>query len=414
MRLDKILLNEGLANKNQVDEALAYQKRYGGRLETHLFRFGYVDEERLLKALSLQLRCSSVKLSSLEIDIDTLKTIPPHLAWSRLVLPLEYNESRNILKVACENPNDDALRDELAEVVSGKTIEYYVALGPVLKCAVIKYYRDELVNLAFKESLEPNIHTEENNRPDQICRQVLIYNEDKTSIDDLISDLHKLGYSTISAESIDQLTEILIRKRPDMLLLIKSGNADEVSEFIDNLTARMVIDGSLPVFLIPDPNVVGELSSLLKNGIEDVIPIENEYEPLVIKMNRIRDRQEVLKHQRLQVLRDLGTHGSLEDINVIDLIQTMGPSKKTARVSISACGKQLTIYLDNGHIIYAECDDKIGPDAVFEGLDWHQGVWSIDPISPDNLPEPNNFQSNESILLEGCRRLDERQVSTPQ
>jgi hypothetical protein len=414
VRLDKILLNERLAEKSHIDEALMYQRRYGGRLETHLFRFGYVDEDRLLKALSIQLNCPSAKLSGVEIDETTLQSIPAHLAWSRLILPFEYDAVNNILKIACENPTDDAIRQELGEIATGKTIELYVALGAVLKCAIIKFYRSELFNLPFEEPLEPSIESRQNAFPGKDNQQVLIYNEDGLPIDELISELNELGYLMIFADSIDQLTEILIRKRPDILLLIKSGDAKQVSLFIENLTARMVIDGSLPVFLIPDPNVVGELSSLLKNGIEDVIPIENEYEPLVIKMNRIRERKEILSHQRQQVLRDLGTHGTLEDMNVIDLLQTMGVSNKTARVSISASGKQLTVYLDHGHIIYAECDDKIGPEAVFEGLPWHRGVWSIDPISRDDLPEPNNFQSNESILLEGCRRLDEQQAAPSQ
>ncbi len=410
MRLDKILINEGLANGNQIDEALAYQKQYGGRLETHLFRFGYVDEERLLRALSIQFHCPSIKLSGIEIPDVIIKSIPAELARSWLVLPFAYEPNGNILRVACENPNDESMKAELA-TASGKTIELYIALGAILKCSIIKYYRNELVYISDEELYEPVFHISPRAYFKSDKQQVLIYNEDHADIGELTANLRDQNYEIILTESIDQLTNELMRNLPDILLLIKSGDAEVVSAFIDNLTARMVIDGSLPVFLIPDPNVVGELSTLLKTGIEDIIPIENEYEPLVIKMNRIRDRRQAVSNQRLQVLSDLGTHGSLEDMNIIDLLQTMGPSKKTARVSISACGKQLTIYLDKGNIIYAECDDKVGPEAVFEGLPWDRGVWSIDPISRDNLPEPNNFQPNESILLEGCRRLDEQQVN---
>jgi hypothetical protein len=411
MRLDKILINEGLANGNQIEEALAYQKQYGGRLETHLFRFGYLNEERLLKALSIQFHCPSVKLSGIEIDDSVIESVPAGIAWSRLVLPFDYDVNSNLLKVACENPNDKYLKGELTAVASGKTIELYIALGVTLKCSIVKFYRNELINIQAEDPSEPIIHIPPREYFKNDKQQVLIYNEDRAEIDELVSNLHEQNYETIMTDSIDELTNKLMRNRPDILLLIKSGDAEVVSSFIDDLTMRMVIDGSLPVFLIPDPEVVGELSSLLKTGIEDVIPIENEYEPLVIKMNRIRDRHEAVSRQRLDVLRDLGTHGSLEDMNVIDLLQTMGQSRKTARVSISACGNQLTIYLNKGSIIYAECDDKTGADAVYKGLPWNRGVWSIDPINPEDLPEPNNFQPNESILLEGCCLLDEQQLS---
>jgi hypothetical protein len=397
MRLDKILIREGLANDNQVNEALEYQRKHGGRLELHLFRFGYVDEDRLLKALSTQFHCKSVKLSGIDIPDSVLKHIPTDVAWSKLVIPFDFDAASNTLKIACENPRKRNLLEELQEIASGKTIELYIALGVVLKCAIVKYYRNDLIHLTADASLVSLMESESPIIPENGRRhRVLIFNEEQTVNLNLEKNLTKQGYDTIITNSIDQLTESFIRNQPDILLL----------------TSRLVIDGSIPVFLIPDSHVVGDLTSMLKNGIEDVIPIEDEYEPLMIKMNRLRDRREAESKQRLKILRELGTHGSLEDMNVIDLLQTMGPSRKTARVSISAYGKQLSIYLDKGNIIYAECDDRTGADAVYQGIGWNRGLWCVDPINPDDLPKPNNFQPNESILIEGCRLLDEQQVSS--
>ncbi|MDH4158052.1 MAG: DUF4388 domain-containing protein, partial [candidate division Zixibacteria bacterium] len=124
---------------------------------------------------------------------------------------------------------------------------------------------------------------------------------------------------------------------------------------------------------------------------------------------------EAAARQRRSVIEDLGTHGSLEDMNVIDLLQALGPSEKTARISISASGKQLTIFLNRGNIIYAECDGISGADAIYQGIPWKRGIWSIDPVSPNCLPEPNNYRSNDSILLQGCCLLDEQsQISAEQ
>ena len=50
----------------------------------------------------------------------------------------------------------------------------------------------------------------------------------------------------------------------------------------------------------------------------------------------------------------------------------------------------------------------MGAEAVYCALAWKRGVWSLEPITPEDLPEPNVDQPNEAILLEGCRRLDER------
>ena len=90
MRLDDILIKEQIADKSQIDEALEYQKRYGGRLESHLFRFGYIDEGGLLKALSRQFNCKSVSLTGREIPENILKLIPPEIAFRNIILPFDY------------------------------------------------------------------------------------------------------------------------------------------------------------------------------------------------------------------------------------------------------------------------------------------------------------------------------------
>jgi len=127
----------------------------------------------------------------------------------------------------------------------------------------------------------------------------------------------------------------------------------------------------------------------------------------MIKLSRLRERLQSERSRQLEIMQTLGTHGSLTDMNVIDLLQSMGQTGKTARISVSAHGQQLTVYLDRGRIVYAECDDIRGPEAVYCALGWRQGVWSVDPVAAEELPEPNNNLATEAVLLDGCRRLDE-------
>ena len=103
-----------------------------------------------------------------------------------------------------------------------------------------------------------------------------------------------------------------------------------------------------------------------------------------------------------------GARGRLEDMNLIDLLQAMGPSRKTVRIAVNSGERELVIYLDEGAIVYARCEEYEGAEAVYEGLSWKDGTWSAQPVSAASIPEPNNDYSNESILMEGCRLLDER------
>jgi len=90
----------------------------------------------------------------------------------------------------------------------------------------------------------------------------------------------------------------------------------------------------------------------------------------------------------------------------------MGPGGKTVRLAAVSDDKQLVIFLKQGAITYAEFGDKTGAEAVYEGLSWNSGNWSVEPVQPENIPESNNEFSNESILMEGCRLIDEKQRSS--
>ena len=420
MRLDEILVRDRLVTKNHVREGLDYQKRHGGRLETHLFRFGYIDEVRLAKALTDQFGYEAACLSNSQIPESIVAMIPAHLAFEKVLMPFDYDAETNTLKVACENPRNHKLADELAAVAGDKKVKLFVAVGDIIRCAIIKHYRNSTISTAVEDLMDGNPTQEEPSSVASIVHgsgmpahggryydRVLLLNDDHKDLRFLKQALGYQGFDVAVTESIECFSKIFRQSWPDILLLLKSGPAEEMSVFLDNLAAQQISVHKVPTFLIPEPVYANELIGLLKRGIEDVIPIDDSADILIVKMARIRNRLETAARQRRSVIEDLGTHGSLEDMNVIDLLQAMGPSEKTARISITASRKQLTIFLNRGNIIYAECDGISGADAIYQGIPWKRGIWSIDPVSPNSLPEPNNYRSNDSILLEGCCLLDE-------
>jgi hypothetical protein len=410
MRLDKILLDERMATKSQIDEVINYQRHHGGRLETHLLRFGYAKEAELSGALARQFGCESVNLSEINIPDSVLDLIPADVAWEKLILPFEYDPVHNTLKVACENPSDDKLVEELSSVTHGKTVRLYVAVGAVLKCRILKYYRDLPGNIGNENprgdySLE-TCHIVVTDKK-SACR-VLILNKTQGNIEMLEQYLKGNDFKTIASYSINQFLNLYRNEQPDILILLVNSDIEQIQNLVSELgRVGIAVDEIPTVLLLEQPNII-EQTLLLKAGFEEVLPAVGNYDLLVIRLNRIRNRLKSESRQREEIIQNLGTHGSLGDINIIDLLQAMGPSRRTARVSITGRGKHLTIFLDRGNIIYAECEGKTGAEAVYQGLRWTRGIWSVDPIDPDELPEPNNDLSNDIILLEGCRLMDEQ------
>ena len=48
LRIDELLLKQGLVTEDQVRAALDYQREHGGRLGSHFMRLGYITEQQLL------------------------------------------------------------------------------------------------------------------------------------------------------------------------------------------------------------------------------------------------------------------------------------------------------------------------------------------------------------------------------
>jgi hypothetical protein len=65
--------------------------------------------------------------------------------------------------------------------------------------------------------------------------------------------------------------------------------------------------------------------------------------------------------------------------------------------------------LENGQLINGICGKLKGSDAICRVITWEEdGEYSVEPV--DAFPEPNIAQPLESILMEGCRILDESRV----
>jgi DNA-binding response OmpR family regulator len=440
LRLDQILSKKGSISEENIREAFDYQNQYGGSLVNHLYRLGYADESSLAEALAELTGFPAVCLSNKTIEQNVLDILPAAFVWQHKLLAFEYNPAKNLLKIACENPNQPQLVDELKQLLPNVDFELYIALSEILKCAIIRYFRSHSFGLNPEKRKEEEAGEDtgesgnENNFGNinellsgaelksigdvvrsygKACR-VLIFNDHYQSIDLLKGKLINDNFLVEIAESCAWFCELADQYNPDIQLLLKPGGVNEVAEFIHRLVTNGVSICHRPTFVLTDSNVSEDSASILKYGIEDVFSLDGNIDLLLIKINRVRSRLDAESNRRISVVQDLGTHGTLADMNIIDLLQMMGHSKKTARISITASGRQMTIYLKVGRIIHATCDDWTGPEAVYQGISWSKGVWSVDPVNPDDLPEPNNQLSNDAILLEGCRLLDEksREVDT--
>lgn len=238
---------------------------------------------------------------------------------------------------------------------------------------------------------------------------VLIINESGEDQLMLKSCLSNLGFEAEFVSSVDNLVDCHKKNKADVLVIEAIGSVLQVSDLVNKIEDYGINFEDVTTYLLTNNESLFELTGLLQKGIEDIFSAENDLDPFLIKIIRTRKRISEYSQKHIQMLEKMGTFGSLSDMNLIDLLQTMNGSGKTCLINVTALGNQLMIYIHNGFIVHAENDKLQGEEAIFKGLEWNKGIWNFDPIDISDFPQPNVNKSINSILLEGCQYIDESQ-----
>jgi DNA-binding response OmpR family regulator len=238
--------------------------------------------------------------------------------------------------------------------------------------------------------------------------QVLAYCQDSSFTKVLSDRLRKEGYRVVIQSSLESTRELFDRGKPDLMLIVQHGEPEAVRATITALVEQGIDLATTPTLLVVDHWATSHLTSIFDLGIEDLLPLDSNLDMLLAKVKKIQSRLETKSSIREDAQENTGAGGRLEDLNLIDLLQAMGPGRKTAKITISGETEEVIIYMSAGELIYAEGAGRIGPEAVYEALSWRHGHWHSIPMAQEQLPEANIFSSYEAILMEGCRLLDER------
>ena len=111
-RLGDLLVVEGLITDGQLRQALTEQKGKTDKLGTILVSLGFITEEQLIGFLSRQYGIPSITLGNLDIDAETLRLVPSHIAKKYEVLPVK--RIGGTLTLAMADPTNVFALDDVA------------------------------------------------------------------------------------------------------------------------------------------------------------------------------------------------------------------------------------------------------------------------------------------------------------
>ena len=164
-KFGKRLVQAGVINQAQLDEALRQQQVQEGRLGEILVRLGYVSESTVLQFLAAEFRTryvSTERLAKARIPQQVLDLLPLSIAEHFHLIPVLYDPENSTLSIVTSDPQNDGSLREVHMITRVRELRVYVALQSAVQAAIRKHYRGDvnafapLLHGQYYEGAEPH------------------------------------------------------------------------------------------------------------------------------------------------------------------------------------------------------------------------------------------------------------------
>ncbi|HET6725133.1 MAG TPA: GspE/PulE family protein [Gammaproteobacteria bacterium] len=147
IRIGDLLVSHRLISENQLQSALAEQKKSGRKLGRVLIDLGFVDEKNLLELLSQQLKIPVVDLKRYQFNPDTVRRLPEMHARRYRALVLDIKSDHALVGMA--DPTDIFAFDEIGRLLKTPVRQALVREADLLRAIDLVYRRtSEITSLA--------------------------------------------------------------------------------------------------------------------------------------------------------------------------------------------------------------------------------------------------------------------------
>lgn len=239
-------------------------------------------------------------------------------------------------------------------------------------------------------------------------QQLLLVDSDPRGVRVLEVSLKKAGYSVTTARTADEALEMVELSQPDLILTETRLEGGDGFGLVRRLKEHPDWTQIPVVFLASDKAIEDKVRGL-ELGVEDYLTKPIFVRELLARVGLLLQRK---SQQRLTDARTAGGRtrfaGSVEDMAVVDLLQTIEVSRKSGVARITHGEKILTFWFRDGQVIDAVLGKLEGEEAVYRGLVWSDGQFDVDfgPVS-SVVRDQSIHVSTQALLMEGMRRVDE-------
>lgn len=233
--------------------------------------------------------------------------------------------------------------------------------------------------------------------------KILVVDDNPAVLDLLRKGLETCGEIVTATDGADALLKA-IEERPDLIVSDYQMPGLNGRQFYEKLRAREETKKTPFIFLASKGEIEEKLRQFLTDGVEDYIVKPFFVREVAARTKKVADRLHLEKLQT-KARRPGVIEGRLEEMNVIDLFQSLEMGQKSCSLTLLHGKEKCQIFLENGQVYDAVVGKTVGDDAVYKVVEWNDGTFEIDFSGKSS--ERRTTRSTQGLLMEALRLLDE-------
>jgi CheY-like chemotaxis protein len=213
--------------------------------------------------------------------------------------------------------------------------------------------------------------------------------------------LTSLGQVTTAADAADALLKA-VDDPPDLLVVDYRMPGMDGRQLIEKLRSRPATANFSAIILATKSDITERLSA--QDPVDDFVEKPFFLKEATRRIKRVIDKI-ALEKMAKAAPSDGVLRGSLAQMNVIDLMQSLEMGRKSCLLSLTRDDERCDVYFTEGQVVHAAYGSLKGDEAVFKVLSWTGGNFQVD--FEGKTTEASTHLNTQGLLMEGLRLLDE-------
>jgi CheY-like chemotaxis protein len=234
--------------------------------------------------------------------------------------------------------------------------------------------------------------------------KVLLVDDNPMILAMLRTALTPLASVTTASDAADALLKA-VDDPPDLLVSDYRMPGMDGRQLVEKLRSRPRTAGAGVILLATKADITDKLSAP-DQPVDDFVEKPFFLREATQRIKRVIDKI-ALEKMAKTVPSDGVLRGSLLQMNVIDLVQSLEMGRKSCSLTLTLKDDKCELFFKEGQVTHATYGALIGDPAVFKVLRWTDGNFEVN-FEGKTTQQTTNLNT-QGLLMEGLRQLDEAQ-----